>query len=42
VSIEPETIRLAEPGPQQLRVVSQHADGHKRDVTRQALFKVNR
>jgi len=41
VSIEPETIRLAEPGPQQLRVVSQHADGHKRDVTRQALYKVN-
>ena len=41
VSIEPKTIRLAEPGPQQLRVVSQHADGHKRDVTRQALYKVN-
>ena len=41
VSIEPETIRLAEPGSQQLRVVAQHADGHKRDVTRQALYKVN-
>ncbi len=41
VRIEPETIRLAEPGPQQLRVVAQYADGHKRDVTRQALYKVN-
>jgi hypothetical protein len=40
-SIEPETIRLAEPGPQQLRVVAHHADGHKRDVTRRALYKVN-
>ena len=41
VNIEPEQIRLAEPGPQQLRVVAQYADGHKRDVTRQALYKVN-
>ena len=31
---------LSEPGPQQLRVVAQHADGHMRDVTRQALFKI--
>ena len=41
VNIEPATIRLAEPGPQQLRVIARYADGHKRDVTRQALYKVN-
>jgi hypothetical protein len=40
VSVEPEMVRLQEPGPQQVRVVAHYADGHQRDVTRQALFKV--
>ena len=29
------------PGPQQLRVVARYADGHERDVTRLASFKLN-
>jgi hypothetical protein len=41
VSLEPPFARLNEPGPQQLRVVARYADGHRRDVTRQSLFKVN-
>ena len=36
LSVEPGSVRLAEPGPQQLRVVAEYADGHRRDVTRQA------
>jgi hypothetical protein len=41
VTVEPPSIRLAEPGPQQLRVVARHADGHLRDVTRLATFRTN-
>ncbi len=41
VRVEPAGIRLPEPGFQQLRVVAHHADGHDRDVTRLAIFKVN-
>ncbi len=42
VSIEPAgAVRLDEPGARQLRVVAQYADGHRRDVTRLASFKVN-
>jgi len=39
--VEPGDVRLDEPGPQQLRVVARYADGHDRDVTRQAIYKVN-
>ena len=35
-------VRLDEPGPRQLRVVAQYADGHLRDVTRLASFKRQR
>ena len=42
VRVEPgETVRMDEPGTWQLRVVAQYADGHRRDVTRLASFKVN-
>ncbi len=41
LSVEPGSIRLDEPGPQQLRVVAHFADGHGRDVTRLAIYKVN-
>ena len=41
VSTEPATNQLATPGAQQLRVLARYADGHMRDVTRQALYKVN-
>ncbi len=42
VSIEPAgAVRMDEPGARQLRVVAQYADGHRRDVTRLASFKVN-
>ena len=41
MSVEPGTVHLDEPGVQQLRVVAHYADGHRRDVTRQSLFKVN-
>jgi hypothetical protein len=41
LSVEPEAVRLDEPGPQQLRVLAHYADGHRRDVTREAVFKVN-
>ncbi len=34
-------IHLGEPGPRQLRVVARYADGHLRDVTRLASFKLN-
>ncbi|HZW34411.1 MAG TPA: DUF1549 domain-containing protein [Isosphaeraceae bacterium] len=42
VRVEPQgAVRLAEPGTRQLRVVAQFADGHHRDVTRMALYRVN-
>lgn len=41
ITVEPATAHLDEPGTQQLRVVAHYADGHRRDVTRQAVFKVN-
>lgn len=41
LTVEPGTVRLSEPGSQQFRVVAHYADGHQRDVTRQAIFKVN-
>ena len=41
ISVEPAQILLAEPGPQQCRVVAEYADGHRRDVTRTSLFKSN-
>ena len=37
--VEPANIRLDEPGPQQLRVEARYADGHRRDVTRLAIFR---
>ncbi|MGC8642769.1 MAG: DUF1549 and DUF1553 domain-containing protein [Isosphaeraceae bacterium] len=41
LTVEPGTVHLSEPGNQQLRVVAHYADGHRRDVTRLAVFKVN-
>jgi Protein of unknown function (DUF1549)/Protein of unknown function (DUF1553) len=41
VDVEPTDVRLDEPGPQQLRVVARYADGHARDVTRLASYRVN-
>jgi hypothetical protein len=41
IRVEPAEIRLGEPGVQQLRVVARSADGFERDVTRQAIYKVN-
>jgi hypothetical protein len=41
VVVEPTEIRLDEPGAQQLRVVAHYADGHQRDVTRLATYRVN-
>jgi hypothetical protein len=42
VAIEPDrVIRLDGPGTRQLRVVARYADGHRRDVTRLASFKLN-
>jgi len=41
LNVEPPAVRLAEPGPRQLRVLAEYADGHQRDVTRMAAFKVN-
>jgi hypothetical protein len=42
VRIEPgSSIRLDEPGIRQFRIVAQYADGHIRDVTRLASFKLN-
>ncbi len=41
LTVEPGDVRLDEPGPQQLRVVAHYADGHARDVTRLASFRVN-
>ncbi len=39
--VEPPAVQLAEPGSRQLRVLAEYADGHQRDVTRMASFKVN-
>jgi hypothetical protein len=41
LTVEPSDVRLGEPGPQQLRVVARYADGHERDVTRLASYRVN-
>jgi Protein of unknown function (DUF1553)/Protein of unknown function (DUF1549) len=41
LSVEPGEVQLDEPGPQQIRVVAHFADGHQRDVTRLATYKVN-
>ena len=41
LSVEPGDVRLNEPGTQQLRVVAHFEDGHDRDVTRLATYKVN-
>jgi hypothetical protein len=40
VAVEPANVRLDAPGPLQLRVVARYADGHERDVTRLASFRV--
>ena len=37
----PATSASTSPGPQQLRVVARYADGHRRDVTRLADYRVN-
>jgi hypothetical protein len=41
LSVEPGDVRLEGPGIQQLRVVAHFEDGHERDVTRLATYKVN-
>ena len=41
LSVEPGDVRLKEVGNQQLRVVAHFEDGHERDVTRLATYKVN-
>lgn len=41
LEVEPADIRLGEPGPQQIRATAHYADGHRRDVTRLATFRVN-
>jgi Protein of unknown function (DUF1553)/Protein of unknown function (DUF1549) len=41
VSVEPAVAPFAEPGPRQLRVMAHYQDGHQRDVTRLALYRVN-
>jgi hypothetical protein len=41
VITEPGAARLAAPGPRQVRVVAQFADGHQRDVTRLASYRIN-
>ena len=41
VSVEPASVPFAEPGPRQLRVLAHYQDGHQRDVTRLALYRVN-
>ena len=40
LAVEPSDVRLDEPGPQQLRVLAHFADGHARDVTRLANYRV--
>jgi len=41
VIVEPGAVPFGEPGPRQLRVMAQYEDGHQRDVTRLALYRVN-
>ncbi len=41
VTVDPGSVVLAEPGPRQFRVIAHFEDGHQRDVTRMAAFKVN-
>jgi Protein of unknown function (DUF1553)/Protein of unknown function (DUF1549) len=41
VTVDPGSAILAEPGPRQFRVIAHFADGHQRDVTRMASYKVN-
>jgi Protein of unknown function (DUF1553)/Protein of unknown function (DUF1549) len=41
VTVDPRSAVMAEPGPLQFRVVAHFADGHERDVTRMASYKVN-
>jgi hypothetical protein len=41
LAVEPGDNRLDAPGPRQLRVVARYADGHLRDVTRLASYRVN-
>src|SRR5262249_44498826 len=41
ITVDPPSAVLAEPGPQQFRVFAHYADGHTRDVTRMASYKVN-
>ena len=40
IEVEPSSARLLEPGPVQVRVVATYADGHARDVTRLASYRV--
>jgi hypothetical protein len=40
LTVEPSGVVLEEPGSQQVRVVARFADGHQRDVTRLAVFRV--
>ena len=41
LKVEPAEVRLGEPGGQQIRVVAHYADGHDRDVTRLANYRLN-
>ncbi len=41
LSVDPGDARLDAPGPLQLRVIARFADGHERDVTRLANYRVN-
>ena len=41
VAVEPGSEPFAEPGPRQLRVTAHYEDGHERDVTRLATYRVN-
>jgi hypothetical protein len=41
LAVEPSSDRQKEPGPRQIRAIAHFADGHKRDVTRLATFRVN-
>ena len=41
VVVSPNTTRLDMPGPRRLRVVARFEDGHERDVTRLAVFRLN-
>ncbi len=41
VTVDPGSAVMEEPGPRQFRVIAHFADGHERDVTRMASYKVN-